>query len=460
MIDAASEYDTTELVRELETLREQQEAIRAVLRALASSANLQAVMDEVVEACTRLCNADAGALWLLEGELLHYLAHYGHAPNLTYDRDHPHALDRRTAAGRTAVTRQPLHIPDVELDPEYAYTGPVHYRSMLGVPILMEDELIGVVVVVRFETAPFSDEHMALAQTFADQAAVAIANARLLETVERQRTELARFLSPQVAELISSKEGKQLLAGHRAYLTIAYFDLRGFTAFAETAEPEELIDIVREYHAVAGELVNEHDGTLEHFAGDGLMVFFNDPVQVDEPELQAAKLALAMRERIGECAERWAQARLRPRPRQRDCRRARDSRPDRVRGQVRLRGARDRDERRGPAERRGGCGADPHQPACVRGARRPSGREAGGRAPAEGSRPPDGGLRARRLVELSQRHSTAASSTGSANPLSVSERGSESRNRLAPSRVPVLKRISPPPASAPMRAAMWTPWPV
>jgi class 3 adenylate cyclase len=225
------------------------------------------VLDEVVEACTRLCNADAGALWLLEGELLHYLAHYGHAPNLTYDRDHPHALDRTTAAGRTAVTRQPLHIPDVELDPEYAYTGPVHYRSMLGVPILMEDELIGVVVVVRFETAPFSDEHMALAQTFADQAAVAIANARLLETVERQRTELARFLSPQVAELISSRDSKQLLAGHRAYLTIAYFDLRGFTAFAETAEPEELIDIVREYHAVAGELVNGHDGTLEHFAG-------------------------------------------------------------------------------------------------------------------------------------------------------------------------------------------------
>ena len=305
MTDAASEYDTTELVRELDTLREQQEAIRAVLRALAGSAGLQAVLDEVVEACTRLCNADAGALWLLEGELLHYLAYYGDAPNMAHDRDHPHALDRTTAAGRTAVTRQPLHIPDVELDPEYAYTGPVHYRSMLGVPILMEDELIGVVVVVRFETAPFYDEHMALAQTFADQAAVAIANARLLETVERQRTELSRFLSPQVAKLISSKDGKQLLAGHRAYLTIAYFDLRGFTAFAETAEPEELIDIVREYHAVAGELVNENEGTLEHFAGDGIMVFFNDPVQVDEPELHAAKLALAMRERIGECAERW-----------------------------------------------------------------------------------------------------------------------------------------------------------
>ena len=304
-MDVASEKKGMEVERELEILREQQEAIRRVLRALVGSAGLQAVLDEVVEACTRLCNADAGALWLLEGDYLHYLAHYGHAPNLTYDAEHPHSLDRTTAAGRTAVTRQPVHIPDVELDAEYGYGGPIEYRTLLGVPILLDDELIGVVVVIRFTVAPFSDDDSALAQTFSDQAAIAITNARLLETVERQRTELARFISPQVADLISSKEGKQLLAGHRAYLTIAYFDLRGFTAFVETAEPEELIDIVREYHAVAGELVNEHGGTLEHFAGDGLMVFFNDPVPIDEPELRATQLALAMRERIGACAERW-----------------------------------------------------------------------------------------------------------------------------------------------------------
>jgi adenylate cyclase len=158
---------------------------------------------------------------------------------------------------------------------------------------------------VRKDSRPFSDEDVALVQAFSDQAAIAIANARLIETVERQRTELSRFVSPHVAKLISSEDGKQLLLGHRAYLTIAYFDFRGFTAFAETAEPEELIDIVGEYHSVAGQLVNEHQGTLEHFAGDGLMVFFNDPLPLEEPELQAAKLALAMRERIGECADRW-----------------------------------------------------------------------------------------------------------------------------------------------------------
>jgi class 3 adenylate cyclase len=295
----------TDLEKELAALREQQEAISDVLRALAGSTALQPVLDEVVEASRRLSDSDNGAMWLLEGDLLVSVAHQVGGEAGVYDREHPHALDRTSAAGRTAVTRKLVHIPDVEEDPEYTYAGPRMFRSMLGVPILFEDELIGVVCVTRGEPRPYSDDDIALVETFSNQAAIAIANARLLETVDRQRAELSRFLSPQVAELITSPDGKQLLAGHRAYLVIAYFDLRGFTAFAETAEPEELIDIVREYHAVAGELVTAHSGTLEHFAGDGLMVFFNDPVSMDEPELEAAKLALAMRERIGVRAEGW-----------------------------------------------------------------------------------------------------------------------------------------------------------
>jgi adenylate cyclase len=176
---------------------------------------------------------------------------------------------------------------------------------MLGVPVVVEDDLIGVVVLDRNEQRPFSDEHIALAQTFADHAAIAIANARLLEAVQRQRTELTRFVSPQVAQLISSKDGEKLLAGHRAYISVVYFDLRGFTAFAETAEPEELIAVMHEYHVTAGALVQEHGGTIEHFAGDGLMVFFNDPIPVDDHELQAAKLAVAMRERLAELTGGW-----------------------------------------------------------------------------------------------------------------------------------------------------------
>jgi adenylate cyclase len=84
-----------------------------------------------------------------------------------------------------------------------------------------------------------------------------------------------------------------------------YFDLRGFTAFTETAEPEELIAVVRDYHAAAGELVRAHGGTVEHFAGDGLMVFFNDPVPVTDHELRAARLAVAMRDRMSDVAVGW-----------------------------------------------------------------------------------------------------------------------------------------------------------
>ncbi len=305
MKDVASGKEILDLTRQLETLREQQRAITGVLSAVARSAGLQPVLEEVVEACSRLCDADNAAMWLLDDELLRSVADHGEPEGAAYDRQHPHPLDRTTVAGRTAVTRQPVHIPDVDADPEYAYRGPRPYRAMLGVPVIVEADLIGVIVLDRNEQRPFADEHIALAQAFADQAAIAIANARLLEAVERQRTELSRFVSPQVAALLSSDDGKQILAGHRAYITVVYFDLRGFTSFAETAEPEELIDVLGEYHAVAGELVTAHEGTLEHFAGDGMMVFFNDPVPLPEPELQAAKLALAMCEQIGKCAVGW-----------------------------------------------------------------------------------------------------------------------------------------------------------
>jgi GAF domain-containing protein len=215
--------DQPELARQVEDLREQQSAISAVLRAVARSAGVQPVLDEVVEACRLLCRADYGALYLLEHGLLHVVAHNTDAAGAEWDKQHPHALDRTTAAGRTAVTREPVHIPDLRDDPEYHYGGPhEYYRAILGVPIMVEDDLIGVVVLVRREAQRFTDEHIALVQTFADQAAIAITNARLMEAVERQRTELARFVSPQVAELISSREGEQLLAGHRAYISCLF----------------------------------------------------------------------------------------------------------------------------------------------------------------------------------------------------------------------------------------------
>jgi class 3 adenylate cyclase len=297
------------LTLELSELRSRQEGVADILRALSSSGlRLQPILDQIVETAARLCRADSGFLYLVEGDLLRMRANFGQPEEVVeHERQHPDRPGPQSCTGRVAMTNKPVHIPDVHADPEYTYPGVEigGYRTLLGLPVAFDDELLGVIGLARSDVQPFEAGEIELMATFADQGAIAIANAKLFETVERQKSELARFLSPEVAALISSDEGAQLLAGHRAYITVVYFDLRGFTAFAETAEPEELIDVIRQYHAAAGELVLAHGGTLEHFAGDGLMVFFNDPVPIAEPELQAAKLALAMRERIGELAEGW-----------------------------------------------------------------------------------------------------------------------------------------------------------
>ena len=130
--------------------------------------------------------------------------------------------------------------------------------------------------------------------------------AELMRTIEGQKQELSRFLSPQVAALVSSPEGQQLLAGHRRVATTVFADLRGFTPFSEAAEPEEVLGVLREYHAAMGRQIVEHGGTLEHFAGDGMMVFFNDPVLQDDHVERSVRMALAMRREFDQLAEAWA----------------------------------------------------------------------------------------------------------------------------------------------------------
>ena len=214
---------------------------------------------------------------------------------------------RGSLTGRVLLEHRPVQVIDVAADPEYALQDlqETHgFRTVLGVPLLRDGFPVGVFGLGRSEVRAFSEREIALVSTFADQAALAIENARLFETVERQRTELARF-APQVASMLSSDEGKSLLTGHRREITALFCDLRGFTAFAETAEPEEVLGVLREYHGMVGELVVAHGGTVEHFAGDGLMVFFNDPVPKPEHRSDAIRAALAMRDGFATLAERW-----------------------------------------------------------------------------------------------------------------------------------------------------------
>lgn len=136
-------------------------------------------------------------------------------------------------------------------------------------------------------------------------------NRTLEQRVAAQLTELERvgrlkrFLAPQLAELIVSAGDEKVLESHRREITVVFCDLRGFTAFAETAEPEEVMGVLREYHAAMGPLIFQFEGTLERFAGDGLMVFFNDPLPCPDPAARAVRMAVAMRARAGELEALW-----------------------------------------------------------------------------------------------------------------------------------------------------------
>jgi class 3 adenylate cyclase len=298
------------LLAETREALERETAVGQVLRSISRSTfELDAVLQTVLDSAVRLTHADQGNILREIGGRFGASAFSSDVPaearQIIVNRQV--GPERGSAMGRALLERGPIQILDVLADPEYTLTEMqriVGFRTILGVPLLRDGEPIGVLSIWRKHVEAFSTAEITLLTTFADQAVLAIENVRLFETIDRQRTELARYV-PQVAELLSSAEGEQLLSGHRREITALFADLRGFTSFAEQAEPEEVLGVLREYHTAVGGLAVANGGTVEHFAGDGLMVFFNDPQPIPDHQLAAVRTACEMRERFGALSTAW-----------------------------------------------------------------------------------------------------------------------------------------------------------
>jgi class 3 adenylate cyclase len=298
------------LLTETHEALERETAVGSVLQSISRSTfHLDQVLQTVIDSATRLSHADEGNIQREENGRFRIAAYTAGVPAEFRDIIDGQVFqpERGSMTGRVLMERGPVQIVDAIEDAEYRLPEAQRasgFRTVLGVPLLRDGTPIGVLIVWRLTVRPFEAQEVALLSTFADQAALAIANVGLFETVERQRTELARF-APQVANLLTNPEGEQLLAGHRREISAMFCDLRGFTAFVETAEPEELLSVLRAYHAMAGQLAIAEGGTVEHFAGDGLMIFFNDPAPVADHQLAAVRTACAIRERFVDLSASW-----------------------------------------------------------------------------------------------------------------------------------------------------------
>jgi adenylate cyclase len=346
------------LKRELKEALERQNATAEILRIISSSpTDTQPVFEAIVQSGLILFPDAAIFVALPDGDQVKAaaLAEPDHARAEAWRRRFPFPLTRDYMHGLAILDAKMLDIPDVAEAPADLAVGAQNflasgYRAITIIPMMRGETAIGALSVVRLAPGPLSGEQLAVLKTFAAQAVIAVENTRLLNELRQRTSELEqsyglvrqqadqlqtqsqelakmnqqleqrvseqvseiermgrlrRFLPPQVADLIVSTGAERELESHRREITALFCDLRGFTGFSESSDPEDVMALLGEYHAAIGNIINKHGGTLERFVGDGVMVIFNDPIPLPNPALAAVQMALEMREAIGALTEKW-----------------------------------------------------------------------------------------------------------------------------------------------------------
>ena len=339
--------DLAQSIHELKVLEE-------VGRAVASSLDLNAVLATIAARAIEITRADAVLIYGFDAETRRFNLVEANGIDKSADGAHVTIDQGENILSDAAASGEPIALAELgeaTEQPLREVALAAGFNSVLVVPLIDQQGTLGSLVVLRRAGGEFAGSVIGLMRTFANQAVLAMRNARLFSEVDhkshaleaanktvraqadklREQTEqlkdwnkslearvktqlgeierirkLERFLAPQVAQLIASSDSPEgLLTSQRREVTVVFCDLRGFTAFTEATEPEEAMNVLREYHAALGKLIFKYEGTLDKYAGDGVMILFNAPIQFEDHVKRAVKMAVEMRDTIGPLTERW-----------------------------------------------------------------------------------------------------------------------------------------------------------